>query len=77
MTLSRRYWAGYAAVFSLIWIAFGVHAVIEGGPLSQRVLAFSLGFVLVLIAATWLSSRLLSHIRRFESERSATLNRRK
>lgn len=76
VAMDRRYWVGYAAVFSLIWIAFGVFSVIQGGPSSKVALAFSIAFALVLIASTWLSSRLLNHIRRFESKRDALLNRR-
>lgn len=73
--MDRRYWVGYAAVFSMIWIVTGMSSVIEGGPRSQAVLVFSLAFVLVLIAATWLSSRLLTHIRRFESGRDSLYRR--
>ncbi|MBO2531690.1 hypothetical protein CLV97_104158 [Planifilum fimeticola] len=73
--MNRRYWVGYAAVFSMIWIATGLFSVIEGGPQSQAVLVFSFAFALVLIAATWLSSRLLAHIRRFEAKRDALYRR--
>ena len=75
VNMNRRYWVGYAAVFSMIWVATGVFAVIEGEPRSQTILAFSLAFALVLIGATWLSSRLLAHIRRFESKRDALYRR--
>lgn len=74
--MNRRYWVGYAAVFSLIWIAFGVYSVIQGGMMSQRVLFFCIAFVFVLILSTWLSSWLLTHIRRYDAKRDAMLNRR-
>ena len=73
--MNRRYWVGYAAVFSMIWIATGLFSVIVGGPLSLGVLVFSFAFALFLFAATWLSSRLLAHIRRFEAKRDALYRR--
>lgn len=73
--LPRRFWVGYGAIFSAIWIGAGLLSVMKGAPSSGLVLAFGIAFTVVFCGAVWFSSWLLSRYRKLDARRHAGFQR--
>ncbi|GAB3798265.1 hypothetical protein [Virgibacillus kimchii] len=56
----------YASVFALIWIGYGLYAVITGSPSANLVLGFGIAFSIIIFAASWFSYWLMGHYKRVD-----------
>lgn len=57
----------YALVFSLIWIGYGIYAVITHQPSANLLLGIGIAFTIVMAMATWFSYWLMGHYKRIDN----------
>lgn len=57
----------YASVFSVIWIGYGIYAMLTNQPSAGLVLSFGLAFSVVVFAASWFSTWLMGHYKKIDS----------
>lgn len=63
----KKFLFTYATVLSLIWIGYGVYALIANQPSSGVILGFGIAFSVCLFIASWFSSWIMRHYKRIDS----------
>jgi hypothetical protein len=63
----KKFFMIYASVFALIWIGYGLYAVISGIPSANLILGFGFAFSILIFAASWFSYWLMGHYKRVDN----------
>jgi len=71
----KRFLYLYATVFSLIWLGYGLYAVISNKPSASNILLFGIAFSIVIFGASWFSNWLMGHYRRVDKMAKELLNK--
>lgn len=62
----KKFFVIYASVFALIWIGYGLFAVISGVPSANLILGFGIAFSILIFATSWFSYWLMGHYKRVD-----------
>ncbi|WP_163971490.1 hypothetical protein [Oceanobacillus halotolerans] len=57
----------YALVFSIIWIGYGLYALLTNQPSAHILLGFGVAFSIVIFATSWLSGWLMNHYKNIDA----------
>lgn len=66
LTKLKKFLFIYANLFSLIWIGYGIFAVLTNQPNHNFLLGFGIAFAVVIFAASWFSYWLMGHYKRID-----------
>lgn len=67
MAKRKRFFIIYASVFSLIWIGYGLYAVISRQSNAGLILGIAIAFAVVMTLATWFSYWLMGHYKQIDN----------
>jgi len=63
----KKFFMIYASVFAVVWIGYGLFAVITGIPSANLILGFGIAFSIIIFAASWFSYWLMGHYKRVDN----------
>lgn len=62
----KRFLFIYAIGFSIIWVGYGVFAIVTNQPHAVTVLGFGIAFSIVVCLASWFAYWLMNHYKRVD-----------